>query len=54
MCNVGCVEDTLEQGERSVDVESDGHGVVWVTVVDDLHAVLDILEGSVEEVLVEI
>lgn len=54
MCNVGCVEDTLEQGERSVDVECDGHGVVWVTVVDDLHAVLDILEGSVEEVLVEI
>lgn len=54
MRNVGCVEDTLEQGERGVDVECDRDGVVWVGVVDDLDAVLDILEGNVEEVLVEI
>lgn len=54
MRNIGCVEDTLEQGEGSVDVECDRDGVVWVGVVDDLDAVLDILEGNVEEVLVEI
>lgn len=54
MCNVSCVEDALEQGERSVDVECNGHRVVWVSVVDDLDAVLDFLERSVEEVLIEI
>lgn len=54
MRNVGCVEDTLEQAERRVDVECDRDGVVWVGVVDDIDAVLDILEGNVEEVLVEI
>lgn len=47
MRNVGCVEDTLEQGEGGVDVESNGHRVVWVSVVDYLDAVLDILEGVV-------
>lgn len=47
MRNVGCVEDTLEQGERSVDVERDRDGVVWISVVDDLDAVLDVLEGNV-------
>lgn len=54
MRNVGCVEDTLEQGQRSFDVERDRDGVVWVSVLDDLEAVLHILEGNVEEVLVEI
>lgn len=47
MCNVGCVKDTLEQGERSVDVECDWDRVVWITVVDDLDVVLDILKGNV-------
>lgn len=54
MRNVGCVQDTLEQGERSVDVECDRDGVVWIGVVDDLDMVLDILERNVKEMLVEI
>jgi hypothetical protein len=54
MRNVGCVQDTLEQGERSVDVECDRDGVVWVSVVDNLDMVLDIQEGNVQEVLVEV